>query len=168
MNPDLLARMRDIHEWQMDQASWWPPAPGWWLLAVAGLLLLLLIGWGLRNLIAYPPGTWHRDARNQLLALRRLSRQLAPEQSVRELSELLRRIAVARLGREQAAGLVDDDWLRWLEAQDPGDFPWTDKGKLLVKAPYAPPGQFPVTREDVLNLIQAALAWARYDRKLQS
>ncbi len=168
MNPDLLSRMRDIHELHMDQASWWPPAPGWWLVGAAVILVLLAIWWGLRNLIAYPPGTWHRDARNQLLALRRLSRQLAPEQSMRELSELLRRIAITRLGREQAAGLIDEDWLRWLEDQDPAGFPWTDKGQPLVKVPYAPPGQYPVTREDVLELIRAALAWARYDRKLRS
>ncbi|WP_457675487.1 DUF4381 domain-containing protein [Thiolapillus sp.] len=166
MNPDLLARMRDIHELNMNQASWWPPAPGWWLVGAAVILLLVLLWWGLRNLMAYPPGTWHRDARNQLLALRRLSRQLAPEQGMRELSELMRRIAVTRLGREQAAGLVDEEWLCWLEARDPEGFPWTEQGQPLVKIPYAPPGRYPVTREELLNLIQAALAWARYDRKL--
>lgn len=168
MNPDLLARMRDIHALNMEQASWWPPAPGWWLVALGAALLLLLVWWGLRNLIAYPPGTWHRDARNQLVALRKLSRQLAPEQSLRELSELLRRIAITRIGREQAAGLADEKWLRWLQDQDPANFPWTEKGRVLTQIPYAPPGQFPVSRIQVIELINASLVWARYDRKLNS
>jgi hypothetical protein len=167
VNPDLLARMRDIHELNMDQASWWPPAPGWWLLALAAVLLLLLAWWGLRNLFAYPPGTWHRDARNQLIALRKLSRQLTPEQSLRELSELLRRIAITRLGRAQAAGLADRHWLQWLQEQDPRCFPWTEKGHILTRIPYAPPGRFPVSQPQVVELIDAALNWARYDRKLK-
>jgi len=168
VNPDLLARMRDIHELNMDQASWWPPAAGWWLLALLVILMLFLAWWGLRNLIAYPPGTWHRDARNQLVALRKLSRQLTPEQSLRELSELLRRIAITRLGREQAAGLVDEKWLQWLQDQDPEGFPWKEKGRVLTRIPYAPPGHTPVEQAQVLQLINAALGWARYDRQLKS
>ena len=168
MNPDLLARMRDIHELKMDQVSWWPPAIGWWLLAAAVLGLLVLLWWGFRNLRAYPPGTWHRDARNQLLALKKLSRQLTPEQSLRELSELLRRIAVTRLGREQAAGLTGEDWLAWLQQQDPASFAWQEKATVLITVPYAPPGYASVSQEQVIKLINTALNWARYDRKARS
>lgn len=159
MNGELAARMRDIHE--LDPASWWPPALGWWLVLMTAIALILLLAWGIRSLRRYPPGTWHRDARNQLLALRKLSRQLTPEQALRELSELLRRIAVAQLGREQAAGLVGDSWLRWLEQKDPEHFDWQQEGKALITVPYAPPGQFPVSSEQVLRLIDAALIWAR-------
>ena len=162
MNPELLARLRDIHD--LDPPGWWPPAIGWWLVAAGmvalGVLLFLLI----RSLRRYPPGSWHRDARNQLLALRRLLPQLAPEQAMRELSELMRRIAVARLGREQAAGLTGDDWLAWLEEQDPEGFPWRQEGRALIEVPYAPPGHRPVSRAQVERLIQAALVWARRQR----
>ena len=168
MNPDLLARMRDIHELQMDSISWWPPAIGWWLLAVALAGLLVAAWWGIRNLLAYPPGTWHRDARNQLLALKKLSRQLSAEQSLRELSELLRRIAVTRLGREQAAGLNGEDWLAWLQQQDPQQFSWQEQARVLITVPYAPPGYTSVSQDQVILLIDAALNWARYDRKLSS
>jgi len=168
VNPDLLARMRDIHELDMDKVSWWPPAIGWWLLAMAVTGLLFLLWWGFRNLRAYPPGTWHRDARNQLLALKKLSRQLSPEQSLRELSELLRRIAVTRIGREQAAGLNGEDWLAWLQQQDPAQFSWQEKARILITVPYAPPGHVTVSQDQVIALINAALHWARYDRKLQS
>ena len=159
MNQELIARMRDIHE--LDPASWWPPALGWWLAALSLGFSTLLLFWGLRSLRRYPLGSWHRDARNQLLALRRLLPQLAPEQAMRELSELLRRIAVARIGREQAAGLNGEKWLRWLEDKDPEQFPWSHEGKALITVPYAPPGHHPVSREQVERLIEAALMWAR-------
>ncbi len=159
MNPDLLARLRDIHE--LPPPSGWPPALGWWLVALAAGLLLWLAWLGIRSLRRYPLGTWHRDARNQLLALRRLTSQLTPEQSIRELSELMRRIAVARIGRGQAAGLSGRRWLEWLEEMDPEDFPWTREGQALIRAPYAPPGKVPLSREQVERLIEAALVWAR-------
>lgn len=168
MNPDLLARMRDIHELHMDSAPWWPPAIGWWLLALALLGLLLLLWWGVRNLRSYPPGTWHRDARNQLIALKKISRQLRPEQSLRELSELLRRIAVTRLGREQAAGLNGKAWLSWLQQQDPEQFSWQDKAQILITVPYAPPGHSTINQDQVTLLINAALNWAKYDRNPKS
>lgn len=168
MNPDLLARMRDIHELAMDSAPWWPPAIGWWLLAAVLLGLAILLWWGFRNLRAYPPGTWHRDARNQLLALKKLSRQLSPEQTLRELSELLRRIAVTRLGREQAAGLNGESWLAWLQQQDPEQFPWEEEARVLITVPYAPPGHASVNQDQVIQLINAALNWAKYDRRAQT
>ncbi len=166
MNPDLLTRMRDIHE--LDPVSWWPPAVGWWLSGIAALLVLTGMVWLLRNLRAYPPGTWHRDARNQLLALKKLSRTMSPEQSLHELSELLRRIAVTRLGREQAAGLSGEQWLLWLEQNDPRHFAWRQQAQILITAPYAPPGQFQVDQQQVNTLIQAALGWARYQRRQES
>ncbi len=159
MNPDLLERLRDIHE--APPPSWWPPAAGWWLVLAGAAALLFLLWLLVRSLRRYPPGTWHRDARNQLLALRRLTGQLAPEQGLRELSELLRRIAVAHAGREQAAGRAGEAWLAWLEEQDPEGFPWRREGRVLVTCTYAPPGKCPVSREQLLRLIDAALLWAR-------
>ncbi len=159
MNETLLARMRDIHE--LPPPSWWPPALGWWLVAAGVMLLAWLLWLAVRSLRRYPPGSWHRDARNQLLALRRLTSQLTPDQSIRELSELMRRIAVARVGREEAAGLTGEEWLQWLEKLDPEQFPWSREGKALISAPYAPPGKCQVSNEQVNRLIEAALVWAR-------
>ena len=165
MNSSALERLRDIHE--LDTVSWWPPAIGWWLLAGAIISILWLSIWLLKNLRAYPPGTWHRDARNQLLALKKLSRSMSAEHSLRELSELLRRIAVTRLGREVAAGLSGEQWLIWLEQHDPQHFPWSKKGQALTTVPYSPPGHCQVDTEQVRQLIQAALIWARRERRLE-
>jgi hypothetical protein len=92
--------------------------------------------------------------------LRDLSRRARTGQDVKtlagELSELLRRIAMARLGRPACAGLTGADWLDWLAAHDPNGFPWHERGRVLLVAPYAPPG---AGAADLQTLIEAAEGW---------
>ncbi|MBK1718935.1 DUF4381 domain-containing protein [Thiocystis violacea] len=153
--------LRDIRD--IPPIPWWPPAPGWWLL----LLALILIGYlvwrwraPLSLRIPIPGltlGTWRWDAAS---ALRDLGRRARAGQDVKttlgELSELLRRIAMARLGRAACAGLTGSAWLDWLSAHDPNGFPWHEHGRLLLVAPYAPPSG---VAGDIQILIRAAEAW---------
>ncbi|MGB5540606.1 MAG: DUF4381 domain-containing protein [Gammaproteobacteria bacterium] len=150
------AILRDIHD--LDAIPWWPPAPGWWI--VFGLLLLLLVAAALRYWLRYSglmPG-WRGDARRQLRALRKALRQEEPRAVASRLSTLLRRIAMARGGRRQAAGLSGDRWLNWLEENDSTGFSWTKRGRILLQAPYMPPA-WVVERKDVARLVAAARRW---------
>ncbi|CRI63222.1 conserved hypothetical protein [Thiocapsa sp. KS1] len=161
-----LAMLRDIHD--IPPIPWWPPAPGWWLLAIA-LTLLVIFVWRSRARISLripipgiTLGTWRWEA---AAALRDLRRRAGAGQDAKqilgELSELLRRIAMARLGRPACAGLVGTAWLDWLAAQDPNGFPWPERGRILIDAPYAPSGALRsrVGTKDLLSLIDAARAW---------
>lgn len=154
--------LRDIQE--MTPPSWWPPAPGWWL---AGLILaaLLFLVWRWRGLLGRRSrwsgmvfGGWRRGAR---LALRDLERRVAagqaPKVTAGELSELLRRIAMAHQGRHACAGLTGTAWLDWLAAHDPNGYPWDERARVLIVAPYAPKSR---GGEGLLpELIEAADAW---------
>ena len=131
MNPDIAAQLKDIQG--LDAVSWWPPAGGWWLLALALIGLALGLFYLLRHLYRYPPGSWRRDAWRQLRQLRQRSSFLPADQLAGELSVLMRRIAVARYGRDQAAALVGEHWLDWLQRNDPAGFDWTVQGKVLLK-----------------------------------
>ncbi len=142
--PEILSQLRDIRG--LDPVSWWPPALGWWLLA--GLILLLLyLAWRYRASLRLriPPipvlriGNWRWDAGRQLRDLRQRAAAQDPKRTAVELSELLRRVAMARLGREACAGLVGEAWLAWLAEQDPKGFDWRTRGRPLLDAPYAPP-----------------------------
>ena len=96
-----------------------------------------------------------------------------------ELSELLRRVAMARLGREACAGLVGEAWLAWLAEQDPKGFDWRTRGRPLLDAPYAPPAPVRVADpsragpsgraveglQDWLVLIDAAYQWVLVEDK---
>jgi hypothetical protein len=162
VNPDLLAaRLRDIHG--LDQIPWWPLAPGWWLLAIGVVVVLWLLGSRFPHWRRTPTARrlpWQRSAVRELRELRRRIGREDPKVVAGELSELLRRVAMARCGRESCAGLAGDDWLQWLKAHDPLGFDWTRHGTLLTRLPYAPPvadDKAPLLQ----NLVDAAMAWTR-------
>lgn len=148
--------LRDIHG--LDAVPWWPLAPGWWYLLglVAGLLLVLAFR---QWLIYYGPWTgWRGDARRQLRALKKALSQDDPREVAGRLSELLRRIAMARSGRREAASLTGDVWLHWLAEHDSSDFDWVERGQVLLVAPYMPPAS-EVGRAELRVLIRAATRW---------
>ncbi len=157
MNPEILAQLRDIQG--LDPVSWWPLATGWWLLML--LILLLMTGSILlvRNLRKYPPGSWNRDAYQRLMRLKKQAPGLSDNELASQLSGLLRRIAVIRLGRFQAAGLSGDAWLSWLHEQDPQDYDWRQKGRLLLTLPYAPVTESSNSSSELLELLHASIAW---------
>jgi len=162
-------QLRDIHG--IHGVPWWPPAPGWWLLAGAICALGFLI-WRFRTTIRLriPPlpvftvGSWRWDAARQLRKLRARAPTQDLKQTASDLSELIRRIAMARLGRESCAGLTGEPWLQWLAGNDPKGFEWTDRGRVLLEAPYSPPGVSSHT-QDLLTLIDAAYEWVAAEDK---
>lgn len=82
------------------------------------------------------------------------------------LSELLRRIAMVRSGRQQAAGLTGDSWLLWLAQQDKTGFDWEQRGRILLTAPYMPPAMA-IERDQLATLIRAATRWIDASRPVK-
>ena len=102
--------LRDIH--LPDGVTWWPPGPGWWMLALVLTLLATLLWWYWRR---------HRNPL-KLASLQELSRLRAAHANgaaetctVAQVSTLMRRIAISRLGRAQVAGITGDAWRGCLE-----------------------------------------------------
>ncbi len=147
-----VSQLRDIHGIQ--SIPWWPPAPGWWILA--GLSLVLLAGWWAWR--RRPPRNWRREARLYLEDLRQRSRRVDAKVVASEVSELLRRVAIARHGRASCAGLVGEEWLLWLKQNDPKGFDWVSQGRILLDLPYAPPRRESASA-DLRCLIGAAEQW---------
>jgi len=158
-----IDQLRDIHG--IEGVPWWPPALGWWLIPLS-ILILLYLAWRWRTAIRLriPPlpvfniGSWRWDAARQLRALRRDASEQDTKQTAGELSGLIRRIAMARLGRDACAGLTGEEWLDWLKGNDPASFDWSAGGRLLLDTPYAPPDTQD-RKEELLRLIDAAHAW---------
>lgn len=165
IEPSLQA-LRDIRD--LPPFPWWPPAFGWWLLAL-GLIALgaLIWRWRLPLSLAIPLpgitlGTWRWEAAQVLRDLRRrLTHGDDPKALAGELSELMRRIAMARFGRPACAGLTGNDWLSWLAKHDPNGFAWDERGRILIDAPYAPPAWIKTDQAaaDLQVLIAAAWGW---------
>ncbi|NIN34988.1 MAG: DUF4381 family protein, partial [Gammaproteobacteria bacterium] len=53
-----------------------------------------------------------------------------------QISILLRRLSISLFPRTQVASLTGDEWLRFLDDQVPGDPFSSDKGRVLIEAPY--------------------------------
>lgn len=168
MNPILdpsLVQLRDIRS--LDSISWWPLAPGWWvlvgILAAVVVIGLLIAGW-----VYVWNQDWRSDARQHLRELGLRAHQLGAKEVAAQLSELLRRVAMARYGRRACASLTGEDWLAWLTAKDPKGFPWTERGRVLIDLPYAPPRDqihIPNTNPDsLLALVEAVLPWLEDNR----
>ncbi len=157
-----IQQLKDIQD--IPPLPWWPPAPGWWLLAAA-LLVLTVAVWRWRAILGLripipgiTLGTWRWDAAAALRDLRRRARAGQDAKTTAgELSELLRRVAMARLGRPACAGLTGTAWLDWLADHDPNGFPWRERGQILLAAPYAP--AIRAGGADLLALLDAVEAW---------
>ena len=109
MNPmDPLAELRDIVT--PPPPSAWPWAPGWWILLILGLLLLSTSIWWFWR--------WRQRGRPRRLALRQLAQlqqQEADPQTLRQLSQLLREVALQAHPWEQVACLNGKRWLEFLD-----------------------------------------------------
>ncbi len=128
MNPDL-SQLRDIH--LPAAVPWWPPAPGWW-----GLLALALIAASVAYAV-YARRRHNRWRGGALTALARL-RNETPERLLRELSVLLRRVAVSRYPRQDVAALTGEAWLAFLDRTlGEGMAFRSGVGQVLRSGPYA-------------------------------
>ena len=130
---DPLAGLKDIH--LPEPVSWWPPAPGWWLLALL-VVVLVILAWRLPRARRR---ALHDEAVRELEAVRaRFERDGDLPRLARDLSRLLRRVAISRFPREEVAGLVGQEWLEFLDRAYSGDGFREGPGRILVEAPYRP------------------------------
>jgi len=108
-DPTSLDRLHDIVV--PPPVSWWPPAPGWYALSAVAISLL---GYVLFR-------QWRRWKAN---AYRREAlRELESARTAAEISEILRRTALAVAPREMVAALTGAEWTSWLTAQAPEPMP---------------------------------------------
>jgi hypothetical protein len=120
-----------------DPVGWWPPAPGWWLLAALLLGLVAVLFVLLRRRRRCRAAT-----RAAVAELARLRADAAVDDgagaTLRALSRLLRRYALAVYPREQVAGLSGEDWLHFLDAHGGDGRFASGPGRTLAEAPYRP------------------------------
>lgn len=119
--------------------SYWPQTWGWALLA--GLLLAGLLLWALLRVRRWRQDRYRREALARLAELERaLGDQGRGVQALRELPELLKRVALSMPGAPAVAPLHAADWQAFLVAHArtplPADFAWQ-----LAQLAYAPDAQ---------------------------
>jgi len=148
MNPtDPLAKLKELH--LPPPGSIFPFAPGWWILGCLSLLLLAgLIFFGIRYYRASLPRKKAIREWKQLQQNYTLNQDASV--AIRELSMLLRRMALSTHSRNKVARLQGEDWLTFLDQTTHTSFFSPKKrsgqdssfcegaGKLFATAPYCP------------------------------
>ncbi len=155
MNPTLLD-LKDIHE--PEAIGWWPPAIGWWVLAVAIPLLIILLVWLYKRLSRK---TALKTA-SKILALIKQDTAQDSLEKLRDLSMLVRRVAISVSPRDKAAGLTGRQWLAFLDSSVKGA-PFSEGvGQLLADAPYR---NTPPTEWEISQLIALCENWLKAQGK---
>ncbi len=157
MNPIPLD-LKDIHE--PAAISGWPPAIGWWLLAMVIPLLMVLSIWIYKRLSRR---TAIKTA-YKILAEIKQDATLDNLQTLRELSVLIRRVAISVSPRDLAAGLTGRQWLAFLDRSVKG-MPFSEGiGQLLADAPYR---KMSPTDQEVYQLIELCQNWLKAQATIQ-
>ena len=107
-----LINLKDIH--LPPAVEIWPPAPGWWIVVVVLLLIFVFCGmWISRRFEQRKPKT------EALRLLKNLQNQHNNSEEslelLRDLSKLLRRVALTFCGDENVASLYGFEWLEFLD-----------------------------------------------------
>jgi hypothetical protein len=154
---NLIDQLHDIEG--LSPVSGWPLAIGYKLLIALGALLIMGLIFLLYRWVRFNR-SWKKDTLLRLAALEKNLIEETARITLIDLSSYLRRIALKRFPRKECAGLVGEDWLKWLSKHDSAEFKWEEKGKLLVDAPYSPvdaSASVPLVKE----LIQATKRWVQ-------
>lgn len=153
MNPEELP-LRDIH--LPDPIGWWPPAPGWWLLAGVMLAVIAWLFWRWKQ--------QQREERSLELALAELERLQGKHGNntkdlLRELSVLLRRVAMTQYGRQAVSGLTGSAWVKFLDDKAGKPLFAGKLAHLLTEVPYRPE-----TQAETTALLHAIRQWIKLQR----
>ena len=151
---DPLAQLRDIH--LPEPISWWPPAPGWWIVLLVALASIILSILCVRN--------WWLCNRYRRTAIRELSNlknnPQDNQQTLREISTLLRRVALQTYGRKNVAPLSGDQWLTFLDRTGKTDQFSQGPAKVLGCALYQSS-----VEADTKQVIQIIHKWIKEHRR---
>lgn len=150
--------LRDIHLPQ--EIGWWPPAVGWWILAILALLLV----YGLTRAYRYFTRRTAPTQAARLLNILSQEHDMPPLEKVRQLSCLLRRLAISTDARSEVAGLHGTAWLNYLDQTVPGT-PFTQgPGRMLADEPFRQHFVLSGNRipeQEVLALVQLSRQWIK-------
>ena len=156
MDSSSLSNLHDIFE--PAAVSWWPPAPG---AVLIGLLFLLWVGLAaLRLWRRWRRNAYRREALRELGAIReRANQPQSRGEAIRQLSALLKRVALAAYPRARVASLTGEQWRDFLDRQVGGGTFSSDNGRVLAITLVDPNPGAGLTASDCERLIQAVRRW---------
>jgi cbb3-type cytochrome oxidase subunit 3 len=148
--------LRDIH--LPEAIGWWPPAIGWWILAILIPLFIALMFWLYKRITRK---TAVKAAKKLLLHIKQ-DQQRDNSQKLKDLSALIRRVAISTNPRNECAGLTGQQWLEFLGRSVKGSSFTEGVGRLLTDAPYR---NSQPTEQDISQLTSLCEDWLNAQTK---
>ena len=113
MQSDPLQQLKTLH--LPPEPSWWPPAIGWWLLLLMGIIL---ITWVVFRIVRHFQAT--KPIRHGKLLIDKLYKEyqdgaISEERFAHAANQIIKRVLVPGLGKQQYAKLSGDEWLKALD-----------------------------------------------------
>lgn len=154
--PTTQLPLKDIH--LPEAIGWWPPAIGWWLLVVLIPLFMALLYWLYRRLARK---TAINTAKKHLFAIKHNPAR-DNHAKLREISMLIRRVAISINPRAEVASLIGHHWLAFLD-KSLKNAPFSEGcGQLLADAPYR--NTLP-SEQEISQLISLCEDWLKAQTK---
>lgn len=167
MNTPDPASLQNLHDIISPQAvAWLPPAPGWYVLS---LTLFLFCSWfSVQKYLLWKRNRYRREA---LIELATIQKQAAAgsvtQQLLPQLSELVKRTAIAAYGRHLVASLTGDEWLDFLDTTGSTHLFTQGDGQLLQGCSYQSATQLAkISDEQVAGLRGAVFYWIQKHQPL--
>jgi hypothetical protein len=157
-DPGSLQNLRDIVV--PEAVPWWPPAPGWYV--VGAVLVILLLWLGIRWARHYRADRYRRAALSELSRIERNAQSSQdPWGALAEVSELLKRVALAAFPREAVAELSGDVWWNFLGEVGDGTTFAPETQRLMETALFARAEDCEPSEGEVEEVLATARRWIR-------
>ncbi|HFE37133.1 MAG TPA: DUF4381 domain-containing protein, partial [Gammaproteobacteria bacterium] len=125
---EALQDLRDIHA--PEPISFWPLAVGWWVLLGLLILLLFLFLWWLK---ARKKPNYKKLANEEFKNIKaNYEIQQNAYQAANELAVLIRKTLLAT-DKQQVAGMVDEEWLSYLDKKSRSHLFSKGAGSILTR-----------------------------------
>lgn len=127
---ELLAQLRDVQAPPVSAI----PAIGWWVVVLICVLALVSLVWFFTQ--RYQKRGWHREAKEQLIAIRAVAGKQPVNQTLSAASKLTRQVVLAVRPRTDVASLHGQAWLAELDSVCGKPLFADGYGNLLELGPY--------------------------------
>ncbi|WP_051938313.1 DUF4381 domain-containing protein [Ghiorsea bivora] len=163
MNQDPLQQLKDIH--LPAPSPWWDWAIGWWILLALAVAALWFVmpklwrkwqTWRKQRMLQH---TIHTEYQRICDAY---ARHQQTQQLAADINTLLRRVALTVFPKQSVAGLIGEDWLKFLDQvwQDKATSSFSEQpfADMLLHGAYQPDGVMSEQQAQALcDLVQAWL-----------
>ncbi len=135
-------------------------APGWYILL--GLLLLLLLIYGVISYIKYQRNRYRRDAVEILLSLDHSKNR--PSYFITRVAAVLKRVAISSYGRIEVGTLTGKEWLVYLDRRNGGMQVLAENPRILLTEQLYQSSAKQATVEDLEELRSTSVQWIKKHR----